>query len=158
MEGEFLKKFFFKNRTEALRRVISQFVQNSGESFIQAWERFKDQLNACPHHNFLPWHTINIFYSSLSATMKMFVESMCAGSFLEKNLEQVFEYFDYLANLSSDWSCTKPNNVNKSFTFTQHVGVKYQLGVEDNVNAKLTAISRQVEALAHAKAATSFVK
>ena len=70
----------------------------------------------------------------------------------------MFEYFNYLANLSSDWASTKPNNVNKSFTSTQHVGVKYQLGVEDNVNAKLTTISRQVEALAHAKTAINFVK
>ncbi|GFZ14664.1 hypothetical protein Acr_24g0008540 [Actinidia rufa] len=86
----------------------------------------------------------------------MFVESMCAGSFPNKNPEQAFEYFDYLANLSSDWACTKPVNVNKSSLSTQHVGVKYKLGMEDEVNAKLTALSRQVEALAHAKAATSF--
>ncbi|GFZ02203.1 hypothetical protein Acr_15g0008110 [Actinidia rufa] len=156
MEGEFLKKKFPENRTEALRRAISQFVPNSGESFFQAWERFKDLLNACPHHNFPPWHTINIFYSSLSEKLKMFVESMCAGSFPDKNPEQAFEYFDYLANLSSDWACTEPVNVNKSSLSTQHVGVKYKLGMEDEVNAKLTALSRQVEALAHAKAATSF--
>ncbi|GFZ02212.1 hypothetical protein Acr_15g0008200 [Actinidia rufa] len=85
----------------------------------------------------------------------MFVESMCAGSFPDKNPEQAFEYFDYLANLSSDWACTEPVNVNKSSNSTQHVGVKYKLGIEDEVNAKLTALSRQVEALAHAKAATS---
>ncbi|GFS37337.1 hypothetical protein Acr_00g0051420 [Actinidia rufa] len=87
--------------------------------------------------------------------MKMFVESMCAGSFPKKNPEQAFEYFDYLANLSSDWACTEPNNVNKSSPSTQHVVVKYKLGMEDEVNAKLTALLRQVEALAHAKAATS---
>ncbi|GFY88708.1 late embryogenesis abundant protein, group 2 [Actinidia rufa] len=155
MEGEFLKNFFPENRTEALRRAISQFVPNSGESFFQAWERFKDLLNACPHHNFPPWHTINIFYSSLSEKLKMFVESMCAGSFPDKNPEQAFEYFDYLANLSSDWACIEPVNVNKSSNSTQHVGVKYKLGMEDEVNAKLTALSRQVETLVHAKAATS---
>ncbi|GFZ14711.1 hypothetical protein Acr_24g0009010 [Actinidia rufa] len=156
MEGEFLKNNFPENRTEALRRAISQFVPNSGESFFQAWERFKNLLNACPHHNFPPWHTINIFYSSLSEKLKMFVESMCAGSFPDKNPEQAFEYFDYLANLSSDWACTEPVNVNKSSLSTQHVGLKYKLGMEDKVNAKLTALSKQVEALAHAKAATSF--
>ena len=36
LKGEFLKKFFPKNLTEALRRAISQFVPNSGESFFQA--------------------------------------------------------------------------------------------------------------------------
>ena len=41
---------------------------------------------------------------------------------------------------------------------TQHVGHKYQLSVEDDLNAKLTALSKQVEALALAKAATSLPK
>ena len=104
--GGVFKKKNPENHTEALHRAISQFVPNSGESFFQASERFKDLLIACPHHNFSPWHIINIFYSSLSAQLKMFVESMCAGSFPEKNTEQAFEYFDYLTNLTSDWACT----------------------------------------------------
>ncbi|GFZ06767.1 hypothetical protein Acr_18g0009370 [Actinidia rufa] len=56
---------------------------------------------------------------------------------------------------AEDRDHAKPNNVNKSSPSTQHVGVTYKLGVEDNVNAKLTTLLRQVEALAHAKAATS---
>ena len=118
MEWEFLKKFFLENRTEALRRTISQFVTNSGRSLFQAWKRFKNLLITCPHHNFSPWHIINIFYSLLSTQMKMFVESMCVESFLEKITEQVFEFFDYLANLTNDWACTGPNNVNRPVTST----------------------------------------
>ena len=45
-----------------------------------------------------------------------------------------------------------------TFTSTQYVGVKYQLGVEDDINAKLTTLSRQVEALAHAKVTINFTK
>ena len=90
----------------------------------------------------------------------MFVESICAGSFQEKNPEQTFEYFDYLAKLSNDWACTGPSIVNKpsTSTSTHHVGVNYQLGIEDDVNAKLTALSRQMEDLAHTKATISFTK
>ena len=43
-------------------------------------------------------------------------------------------------------------------TSTQHVGHKYQLSMEDDLNAKLTALSKQVEALTLAKAATSLPK
>ena len=46
LQGEFLKKFFPENRTEALRRAISQFAPNNGETFFQCWERFKDLLLA----------------------------------------------------------------------------------------------------------------
>ena len=50
--------------------------------------------------------------------MKMFVESICAKNFPKKITEQVFEYFDYLANLTSDWACIGPNNVNRPLTST----------------------------------------
>lgn len=85
LQGEFLKKFFPENRTEAIRRAISQFAPNNGETFFQCWERFKDLLLACPHHGFPEWHTINTFYSSLTPQLKMFIESMCAGTYPDKN-------------------------------------------------------------------------
>ena len=74
--------------------------------------------------------------------------------------KQAYEYFDYLANLTSDWSCIGTSNVIKFSTIipTQHVGNKYQLTVEDDLNAKVTAVSKQVEALALAKAAPSLPK
>ena len=37
---------------------------------------------------------------------------------------------------------------------TQHVGTKYQLAAEDDINAKLTVLRKKVEALASAKAIT----
>ena len=68
---------------------------------------------------------------------------MCK-TFPEKITKQTFEYFDYLANLTSDWACTGTHNVIKSSTVipTQYVGTKYQLTAEDDLNAKLTALSK----------------
>ena len=62
--------------------------------------------------------------------------------------------------MTSDWACTGTNNVIKSSTVipTQLVGLKYQLTMEDDLNAKLTALSRKVEALALAEATTSISK
>ena len=91
----------------------------------------------------------------------MVFESMYAGTFSEKTTEQAFQYFDYLANWTSDWVCTgNQNNVSKSFTIipTQHVAIKYQLAMEDDLNAKFTILSKLVETLALAKAATHFTK
>ena len=38
--------------TNALNRQIMNFSQNDNETFYQCWERFKDLLNACPHHGY----------------------------------------------------------------------------------------------------------
>ena len=52
--------------------------------------------------------------------------------------------------MTSDWACMGTNNVIKSYI--------YQLKMEDDLNAKLTTLSKQVEALAIAKATTSLPK
>ena len=81
--------------------------------------------------------------------MKIFIESMCAKTYPNKTTEQAFEYFDYIANLTSDVACTRSqNNVTKPSTTlpTQHVGTKYLLTMEDDFNAKLTTLTKQVEA------------
>ena len=59
--------------------------------------------------------------------MKMFVESMRAGTCPDKTTEQAYEFFDYLANLTSDWAYTGTNTVIKSSTIiaSQHIGTKY---------------------------------
>ena len=169
LQGEFLKKFFPENRTEALRRAISQFAPNNGETFFQCWERFKDLLFACPHHGFLEWHTINTFYFSLTPQLKMFVESMCAGTYLDKNPTEASNYFDYLTNLTRDWvnanmardwaSGGTPNFMGaQSFTnkpTNSHVGSKYQLGEVEDLQAKVTSLTRKLEALETSKATTS---
>ena len=41
---------------------------------------------------------------------------------------------------------------------TQHVGNKYQLTIENDLNAKLTTLSKQMEVLALAEATTSLPK
>ena len=91
----------------------------------------------------------------------MFVESMCVETYPNKTTEHAYEYFDYLHNLTSDWACTRTqNNMTKSSTIipTQHVGTKYKLAAEDGLNAKLIALTKQVEALAFAKAIKLYQK
>ena len=104
LQGEFLKKVFPKNRTEAFRRQISQFSPMSGKTFFQCWEHFKELLISCPHHGFVEWHIINIFYASFMPKLKQFVETMCAGTFMDKQPHEAYSYFNYLANLTRDWT------------------------------------------------------
>ena len=53
--------------------------QKDNETFYQCWERFKDLLNACPHHGYETWHIISFFYEILTPKMHQFVEMMCNG-------------------------------------------------------------------------------
>ncbi|GKB43310.1 zinc finger, CCHC-type containing protein [Tanacetum coccineum] len=58
----FLAQFFPSGRTTKLRNDILMFQQHQGESFTEAWTRFKDLLQKVPHHGIDRWLQIQIFY------------------------------------------------------------------------------------------------
>ncbi|GKF98608.1 zinc finger, CCHC-type containing protein [Tanacetum coccineum] len=51
----FLAQFFPPGRTAKLRNDILMFQQHQGESFFEAWTRFKDLLQKVPHHGIDLW-------------------------------------------------------------------------------------------------------
>ena len=66
MTHEFFKKYFSEHKTNALKRQISKFSQKESEALYQAWERFKDLLNLCPHHGYESWCIVSYFYEGLT--------------------------------------------------------------------------------------------
>ncbi|GJT71644.1 reverse transcriptase domain-containing protein [Tanacetum coccineum] len=64
--SKFINEFFPPSRTRNLRNEISNFEQHFGESFHEAWDRYKDLLRACPHHDFTELHQLNTFYNALN--------------------------------------------------------------------------------------------
>ncbi|GJS31309.1 reverse transcriptase domain-containing protein [Tanacetum coccineum] len=48
--SKFLNRFFPHSKTRQIRKEIMNFQQVFGETFTEAWERFKDLLRKCPHH------------------------------------------------------------------------------------------------------------
>ncbi|XP_063946250.1 uncharacterized protein LOC135151588 [Daucus carota subsp. sativus] len=52
---KFLTKFFPMAKTAAIRNAITQFSQQSGETLCEAWERYKEMLGKCPHHEMPDW-------------------------------------------------------------------------------------------------------
>nr|GFC99184.1 reverse transcriptase domain-containing protein [Tanacetum cinerariifolium] len=62
--SKFINEFFPPSRTTSLRNEISNFEQKLGESFHEAWDRYKDLLRACPHYGFTELHQLNTFYNA----------------------------------------------------------------------------------------------
>ena len=61
----FLMKFFPPRKTSKLRTEIQTFKQSPFETYYEAWERFKDLLRACPHHEIPKWLLIESFYHGI---------------------------------------------------------------------------------------------
>jgi len=55
MQQEFLKKYFSIGRTNQFRHAITSFSQTQGEEFNETWERFRNLIHKCPHHQIPKW-------------------------------------------------------------------------------------------------------
>ncbi|GJU89987.1 reverse transcriptase domain-containing protein [Tanacetum coccineum] len=87
--SKFINEFFPSSRTTNLRNEISNFEQCFGESFHEAWDRYKDLLHACPHHGFTELHQLDTFYNALNPTDQYSLNSAAGGNLLERSTQDV---------------------------------------------------------------------
>nr|GEU75015.1 hypothetical protein [Tanacetum cinerariifolium] len=67
-----------------LHNEITNSQQRFDESFSEAWGRFKDLLQACPHHGFSKLHQLDTFYNALNSKDQDSLNSAAGGNFLDK--------------------------------------------------------------------------
>nr|GEW16376.1 integrase, catalytic region, zinc finger, CCHC-type, peptidase aspartic, catalytic [Tanacetum cinerariifolium] len=67
-----------------LRNEITNFQQRFDESFSEACDRFKDLLQAYPHHGFSELHQLDTFYNALNSKDQDSLNSAAGGNFLDK--------------------------------------------------------------------------
>nr|GEZ44969.1 reverse transcriptase domain-containing protein [Tanacetum cinerariifolium] len=87
--SKFINEFFPPSRTTSLRNEILNFEQKFGESFHEAWDRYKDLLRACPHHGFTELHQLNTFYNALNHTDQDSLNAAACGNLLERSTQEV---------------------------------------------------------------------
>nr|GFB00985.1 hypothetical protein [Tanacetum cinerariifolium] len=76
--------FFPPSKTTNLRNEITGFQQRFDELFYEAWDRFNDLLQACPHHGFSKLHQLDTFYNALNVNDQDSLNSAAGGNFLDK--------------------------------------------------------------------------
>ena len=77
------------------------------KNFYRAWERFKDLLPVCPHHGYETWRAIEFFYDGLTSNMRKYIKKMCNGEFINKDLDEVRDYIEILAEKAQTWEDTE---------------------------------------------------
>ncbi|GKA98332.1 reverse transcriptase domain-containing protein [Tanacetum coccineum] len=86
---KFINEFFPPSRMISLQNEISNFKQRFGESFHEAWDRYKDLLRACPHHGFTELHQLDTFYNALNLTDQDSLNSAAGDNLLERSTQDV---------------------------------------------------------------------
>ena len=78
---------------------VQTFRQKDGESFYEAWERYKQLIRRCPSDMLSEWSIIGIFYDGLSELSKMSLDSSAGGSLhLKKTPAEAQELIEMVAN------------------------------------------------------------
>ncbi|CAN6458912.1 unnamed protein product [Victoria cruziana] len=148
LQREFLKKYFPIGKTNHYRRAISLFTATEGESFHQAWERMKDLLRKCPHHQIPKWQVLQGFYDGLTEPHRQVIDSSCGGSLMLKSEDEARLLYDTLAENSLH--NTGPTVLrHQTSTGTSIPGRKgtSETGSGSHTDEKLDALSRKLDQL-----------
>ncbi|KAL5769738.1 hypothetical protein ACOSP7_013892 [Xanthoceras sorbifolium] len=93
---KFMGKFYSHQKTAEIQSMIASFTQGEGESFHEAWDRFKLLLIYYPHHRYpLELHN-QFFYNGLTLNCQAIVDNAAKGANTEKNMEETYELFEKL--------------------------------------------------------------
>ena len=103
---KFLVKYFPPANIAKLRNDNTTFIQFEGESLYEAWERYKDLLRRCPHHNLPAWLQVQTFYNGLGATNRSMIDAAAGGALMSKTLRQPMNFW-------KNWHPTAINGLQK---------------------------------------------
>ena len=109
-----------------------------------------EAINACPYHGFDTWLLVSYFYDGMSSSMKQLLETMCEGDFMSKNPEEAMDFLSYVAEVSRGWDEPTKGEVGKMKSQLNAYNAKagmYNLKEDDDVKAKLAAMTRRLEEL-----------
>ncbi|CAN6459141.1 unnamed protein product [Victoria cruziana] len=150
LQREFLKKYFPIGKTNHYRKEISMFEALEGESFHQAWERMKDLLKKCPHHQIPRWQVLQGFYDGLTEAHKQVIDSSCGGSLMMKSEDDAWILYDTLSENSLH---------NTGPTVLRHQpankGVS-EVGSSPHDESKLDSLSRKMDQLLNSRGNTGY--
>ncbi|CAN6456109.1 unnamed protein product [Victoria cruziana] len=141
LQREFLKKYFPIGKTNHYRKAISTFAALEGEYFHQAWERMKDLLRKCPHHQIPRWQVLKAFYDGLTEVNKQVIDSSCGGSLMMKSEDDAWILYDTLSENSLH--NTRP-------TILRHQAVRKgvsEIGSGPQIESKLDSFSTKMDQL-----------
>ena len=101
IKNDFLRNFFDEARAEDLRSKIAIFAQETGESFKDAWIRFKFFQRDCPHHGFNEVQLLSTFFRGIALRYQMALDTASEGNFNTRNPVEALRLIENLANSSS---------------------------------------------------------
>nr|GEX83299.1 reverse transcriptase domain-containing protein [Tanacetum cinerariifolium] len=149
--SKFINEFFPPSRTTNLHNEILNFQQRFDESFHEAWDRYKNLLRACPHHDFTELHQLDTFYNALNPADQDSLNATVGGNLLERSTQDVLTIIENKSKVRNSRSkpvvsqvkaCDVNSNSSSEIAKLTHA-VNQQTG---DVTTAMTAMLKQFQA------------
>lgn len=135
---KFLAKFFPPAKTAKLRNEIMSFAQQDMEPFYEAWERYKDMLRKCPHHELPKWMQVQSFYNGLSSTSKTLIDAASGGALMGKTEAEAYNLLEEMASNSYQWPSER--------SIPKKAGI-HEIDVISALTTQISTLSKQLGTL-----------
>ncbi|KAA3487116.1 Retrotransposon gag protein [Gossypium australe] len=96
-------KYFHPSLTSKIRNKITSFQELDEESLYEAWERFKELLHKCPHHDIPYCVQMETFYIGLNIHTRMMVDASANGALLSKSYNDAYEIIERITSNNYQW-------------------------------------------------------
>ncbi|RVW76385.1 hypothetical protein CK203_049851 [Vitis vinifera] len=129
---------------------VCNTFQEGGASIDLMRLTYMEAINACPHHGFDTWLLVSYFYDGMSSSMEQLLETMCGGDFMSKIQRKLWDFLSYVADVSRGWDELTKGEVGKMKSQLNAFNTKvvmYTLKEDDDMKAKLAAMTRRLEEL-----------
>nr|GFC33573.1 hypothetical protein [Tanacetum cinerariifolium] len=122
-------------------------LQKFDESFHEAWERYKDLLRACPHHDFTELHKLDTFYNALNPADQDSLNAAAGGNLLEKSPQDALSIIENKSKVRNSRSKLIASPVNAYDINSSSEISKLTHAVNQQTSAVTTAITAMLKQL-----------
>ncbi|CAM8910658.1 unnamed protein product [Rhodiola kirilowii] len=105
----FLQQYFPPSKTVHFRNKIISSRSMDGETLYEAWERYKELMRICPHHNLELWQTIDTFYQGIDQGMRTLINQAAGGGLNGVPLEETYDIIEKVAQDDHLWTSDRGN-------------------------------------------------
>ncbi|CAM8962628.1 unnamed protein product [Rhodiola kirilowii] len=105
----FLQQYFPPSKIAHFRNKIISFQSMDSETLYESWERYKELMRLCPHHNLELWQIIDTFYQGIDQGMRTLINQAAGGGLNGVPLEDTYDIIERAAQDYQLWTSDRGN-------------------------------------------------
>ena len=115
--------------------------------FHETWERMKDLLRKCPHHQVPRWQLVQYFYDGLTEKNRQMVDAACGGTFMLKSEDEAWALFETLSeNSMHHASASRSERATPVQDGAKKAGI-FEIGMHLELQNKVDQLSQKLDQL-----------